>query len=285
MISASVAIHVVALGVLRLLAIGGFPGWQFNKALIPVDVIVVASKTTTPTQTTLTPNSTTAIRRSPLNPPINRTSNQGFNRQTSSVSTPSSASTNSPQTRIPTGEPNQFQKESPATNPSQNHSPGTPTSPTNPDFPNNNGTQPGGTTPSSDPNPVPPVEPSGGQNSPNAEQGGGVLVNISGLRLSNPDKDIPNQPAQVMINSEQLVTDLNQPVVLEMLLLIDRNGKATLQLPPKVVQGGSNVDPTQLAQIVIQNSQFIPARMENDMVDDAVDQEYYLTVSIRPKTN
>jgi hypothetical protein len=122
--------------------------------------------------------------------------------------------------------------------------------------------------------------------SSNPQQGGGFLASVVELRLSVPDTDVPTQLAKPTVQQKkfasndsaaQLVAKLDQPVVLQVLVRIDRNGTPSAQ-SAKVLEGSSNVDPNQLAQAIVQNWQFEPTRMEGG----AVDQEYYLRLNINP---
>ncbi len=73
----------------------------------------------------------------------------------------------------------------------------------------------------------------------------------------------------------------NQPVVLELLTIIDGTGKPEMlpDYPPKVLQGTSRVDYTQLAGAIIQKLQFEPTYSECKPVA----QVYYLKLIISPE--
>ncbi len=311
----SVVIHIFAFWIVRLLLMGRLPSLQ--TAFIPVDVIAVASETALSTQRSQIPGSTATRTPTSVETPIRRTSNRPV--RPTSPTTPLNR-TNPQQTRIPAGQsastPNSSQNQQPnkptgqsvsTPNSSPNQQPDTPTG-QNPPAPSQN--QPN--TPTGQNPPAPsqnqPDTPTGqnppapsqtqqpdtptGQNTPESQSGGDFVVSVSnsGFRRSVSGTDIPSQEAKVKNETRQFTAadygaqlggNLEQDVVLEVLLLIDNTGKATLQSPPQVVQGSSNVDPTKLAQLVIQGLQFEPAYMDGG----AVAQEYYVRLQISPLAN
>lgn len=282
---ASVAIHVYAFGLLRLLLKEGVPGLPLGQDPVPVELITVESQPLSPAQVQPTQplNSPTTSQPTPINPPPNpnQSADEGLNRQADSV---------------PNAPLNDTNSDSP--NPSQEQPSNSATAPTSPNpAPNPNTSPDTSVSPPIDPNPalnpnpspdtpvVPPVSPN-----PSQPGGGGLLVRGLGFNRSIPDRDIPTQEATPKFswNQEfaaneyvsQVAGNLNQTLVLQIWLIIDRNGRPTLQ-SAKVSQGSSPVEPTELAQAMMQNWHFEPAYMG----EGAVDQEYLVTLSISPRSN
>ena len=287
----SLAIHVVALGGLGLLLIEGFPNWRREQTLIPVEVIAVVPEATT--QSTLTPSSTATRIPTPPNTPSRGTSAQSFNRQTSSTTTSPSTPANSQPTNTQTGEPSQFQQESPVTTPAQNQQPQTPASPTNPDSAPNNGTQPGGSGSSSTQNPVPPVEPPREQPSPSAPQGSGFVVTSDQPTLISNKNEVlyPDQGdklATLLQESAQLSGDdlkslgigLEQVVQLKLIVVIETTGRAIVSPnSTQVLRGNISADKAeQLARTSVERLRFNPTVMAGQFVD----RDYSLTLTINP---
>ena len=79
----------------------------------------------------------------------------------------------------------------------------------------------------------------------------------------------------------QLGSYFNQPLVLEVLAIIDDTGKPEMlsDYPPKVLQGNSRVDYTQLAGAILQKLQFEPTYSDCRPVA----QVYYLKFIISPE--
>ncbi len=125
----SLAIHLCALGILRLLMMGNFLSLQSGKEIIPVDVIAIAP-TKTPTRLPPTTGSTATRNSSSLKP--KNPSNLPQNRQSASTSNPSSTRTDSPQASTPKLSPSPNVRRSPAAKPSPNQQPGEPKPSTQP---------------------------------------------------------------------------------------------------------------------------------------------------------
>lgn len=162
-------------------------------------------------------------------------------------------------------------------------------------------------TPSSFPNPTPEtpspspiasgsIESAKQENLPESEQqGGGFLVNLSDLRLSVTDRDIPTQLAQPKTNRQEfapadygldLEFNLDSDLVLEVLLIIDYRGVPIIlpEEPPQILQGSINMNAAELmhlVQVIIERWEFEPTYMEQETVDQA----YYVKLAISPPSN
>ncbi len=322
----SIVIHLFGFWMLRLLLMGPLLDLQSSKELIPVEVIAVAPKVTSPTQPIQTPKTTAINKPTPINTPTRRTSDSLPNRQSSSTSAASSTRTNSSLTNLPrTPSEKPKGRELPATNPSPNQIRTTPSTQSSPkpyqNQPSNSPSQersPAGNSPSNQPSqtdrpavtpppasPNPPSSPTPPpaqspteQGSPTSQQGGGLLVSASDLRLAGSLSGTRNQLAIPKIRKKQfassdyvaqLASNLDQVLVLEILLRIDSTGTATIQSVTPVSQGNNPVDSDQIARAIIQNWQFEPTYSVGggaayDRVGP-VAQTYWLTLTIRPLPN
>ncbi|MFE1744637.1 hypothetical protein [Coleofasciculus sp. H7-2] len=138
------------------------------------------------------------------------------------------------------------------------------------------------------PAPIPPAPPAGeAQSAPSpapaapAAQGRGIMATLFNVRSGNAGADEPNQLAVPQQQHKQ-IPDLDyplltgqapdQPIVLQVLLLIDNTGKPSVQ---RVLQGSGNFDDSQFVNELIQGWRFQPAYMGGGAVDSL------LEVSIR----
>ncbi|MBD2088173.1 hypothetical protein [Coleofasciculus sp. FACHB-542] len=133
--------------------------------------------------------------------------------------------------------------------------------------------------------PAPPAEEAQSAPSPApaapAAQGRGVVATLFNVRSGNAGTDEPNQLA-VPQQQQKQIPDLDyplltgqapdQPIVLEVLLLIDNTGKPSVQ---RVLQGSGNLNDSQFVNELIQGWRFQPAYMGGGAVDSL------LEVSIR----
>lgn len=290
----SVVIHIFAFGLMRLLLAGTLTSFRLGRELIAVDLIAVAPKTTSSIRSIQTPGSVKPRTQTPRNtPPLdNSTSNASASRINSRSPAPRPAP-NQPRNNFPSSNSaNSASDRVPNVSPKPNS--GSSTSNRVP----NVSPQPNSDDSSSNPVPNQPPESNSSDSSSsssnnqsdstssNTQSGGGFLASVADLRLSFPDTDVPTQLAKPRIQQKKfasndaaakLVAQLDQPVVLEVLLRIDRNGTPKAQ-SARVLQGNSSVDPTQLADAIVQNWQFEPTQMEGSPVE----QEYYLRLNINP---
>jgi hypothetical protein len=165
------------------------------------------------------------------------------------------------------------QNQSPSPNPAQNPSPGTGTQNQSPS-PNPAQNPSPGTSPE-----TPPVT--------NPQEGGGIQANSpSPLVISGSLNDTPSQLARIKIQREdfppdsyvaQLASNLDQVLVLEVFLEIDRTGKATIKSVLPASQVSSSVNLTDLAKAIIQNWEFEPTYNKQDK---PFDQTYQLSLKI-----
>jgi hypothetical protein len=182
-------------------------------------------------------------------------------------------------------------KGSPAPNPSPNQPSGTPTPSTKPDKTTDNGSKPGGAGTPSPSNPTPSPESSGGQNSPNSQEGGGFQAeSASPLLISGSLNDTPKELAKIKIKKTefpadspvaQLASKLDQPLTLEVYLLIDQMGKPTIQSVIPASPVSSQVNLTELVQAIFQNWQF--EATENTQ-GQKFSQAYQLSLKITPRS-
>ncbi len=292
----SVLIHVFAFGMLRLLLMGEGLGLQPAKALIPVEVIPVAPKAKSPAQLTQTTRSVATRNPTSVNTPPRRTSTPSSTR-TDSQPTPT-------QKRSPATQPVQkpspgtdTQSQLPSPSPSQNPSPGTDTQNQSPSPNPAQNPSPGTGTQNQSPSPNPAQNPSPGttpQTPPvtNPQEGGGFNASLGELSLSGgndiPDKGrqckTPNDNKKSFSQDElkQLGVNLDQVLVLNVVVVIETNGKAEVE--PKfteVVQGNISPDKAvQLATEVIKSWQFEPACTY--MEGKPVPYPYYVKLTISP---
>lgn len=305
----SVVIHIFAFGLMRLLLGGTLTGFKLGRAIVPVDLIAVGSNSTSSIQPIQTPGSVNLRNQTPsgttsrrATPPLdNSTSNSSASRTNSRspIATPKERSP------APRPAPSQPRNNSPSSNSPNSASDRVPNVPPQPNSDSSASDRVPNVPPeansdnsSSDRGPNQPPESnsngssSGSSNnqsestSSDTPSGGGFVASVADLRLSFPDADVPTQLAKPRVQQKKfvsndavakLVAQLNEPVVLEVLLRIDRNGTPKAQTA-KVLQGNSSVDPTQLAEAIVQNWQFEPTQMEGSPVE----QEYYLRLNINP---
>lgn len=228
----SVAIHVSAFGILRLLVMAGLVGTPSATKLIPIDVIAMAtpaaSKPTT-TSTTKLPATTTASKQTPNRKPTsstsspNRTKTQTGTTKKNATKTKNSSTVNSskssgkvpPKTKpnTPTGKNNQ-----PSTG--KNNQPGTAT------------TTPNSPSPANSPTNKP---------TPNSPSGGGFIATFNNL-VPSATVDIPNidkdniKFATLLDDKKQLSAEdlkqlgisLEQILILKVGVLVETDGTATV---------------------------------------------------------
>ncbi len=311
----SLVMHLFGFGMLRLWLTLRLDSFQAARDLIPIDIMAVASQAASlpqlPQGTTLAATPSTAV-----NTPSS-TSKPLPNRQTSSTSAQATTQQTNTQRGTGKGTPTAkglpkdnkssttktnpgktvspgttAQKPSPTPNPSQNKESGTQTPSPKPDTPTDNGSKPGGSGTPSPSNPTPSPQSSGGQSSPNPQQGGGGFLadSPSPLVISGSLNDTPSKLAIIKIKQTdfpadspvaQLASDLDQAVVLEVYLLIDRTGKPAIQsvMPASSVSSSANL--TLLAQAILQNWQFEPTY---NTQGTAFDQTYQLSLRITPRS-
>ncbi|MFW6359738.1 MAG: hypothetical protein ACOC0N_11085 [Chroococcales cyanobacterium] len=135
------------------------------------------------------------------------------------------------------------------------------------------------------PSPIP-------ENSPESQQPGGLTANINELRLTQPDRDIPDQLATPQSDSQELsainylpptTVILNQPVIVEVVVVIWPDGQPEVfPSSTKVLQGDLDaIAAGQLAKEIIEDWSFEPTYMGGQ----AVAQEYYVQLKITPIFN
>ncbi len=304
----SITIHVFAFWVLRLLLMGGLLGGHSERVLIPVDVIPVASKTTSPTQSQETP----------------RTSNRSLNRSTSAssasstransqrkrtqptsksprkqqgISTQKQAIKSSPEERqsrkkTPSTKPNSSSKKPNSSGKKPNSSGKKPNSSSKkPNSSGKKGPQSGGSKKPSPPKPAPPIR-SSPEPSPNSQQGGGFSVTPGKLDTGNT-RDIlhfdrgdqlatPKQKNTQLSSNDltKLGISLNQVVELKVVILIKKTGTATVYPTSiQLLRGNiSSKTAEQLAKASVEPLRFNPTVMAGQPVD----RDYSLTLTINP---
>ncbi|HEY9711040.1 MAG TPA: hypothetical protein V6D48_22730 [Oculatellaceae cyanobacterium] len=169
----SFLIHLLAFGILRLLLMGGSQGLQARKAIVPVEVIVVARKTTSTTQIAQQPRAVTTTNPTAVNPPIRRKVNPSQNPSAtranqqptkrspiSSQNKPSKTPIQKPAVKV---SPSVKDRKSPVANSSSNQQPQPRPPSTNPVSPTDNTPKPNpypNPSPSPKPNPYPNPSPS-----------------------------------------------------------------------------------------------------------------------------
>ena len=162
----SFLIHLLVFGILRLLLIGGNQNLQPRRAIVPVEVITVAAKTTSPTQVAQKPRAVTTKNPTAVNPPIGKRVNSSqkpsatrANQQPtkrspiSSQNKPSKTPIQKPAVKV---SPSGKDKKSPIANSSPNQQPASPTNPSPKPNPSPNPSP----KPSSSPSPSPKPQPS-----------------------------------------------------------------------------------------------------------------------------
>ena len=301
----SLAIHLCALGILRLLMMGNFLSLQSGKEIIPVDVIAIAP---TKTQTRLPPTTgSTATRNSSSLKPKNP-SNLPQNRQSTSTSNPSSTRTDFPQASTPKLSPSPNVRRSPAAKPSPNQQPGEPKPSIQPTPSSGSDNQSGSGTSSSgsdnqsgsgtsSPNPSPSTtssseqpasNPSRGASVSTPEQGSFSAIQAKGALLKVDDPDSGDKLATWLNGStelsapelKQLGIDLQEDLELKVKVKILRTGEATVLANSTQVLGGT-VRPDkaeQLATKIVSQWRFKPTLMAGKPVEYS----YELPLAIRP---
>ena len=301
----SLAIHLCALGILRLLMMGNFLSLQSGKEIIPVDVIAIAP-TKTPTRLPPTTGSTATRNSSSLKP--KNPSNLPQNRQSTSTSNPPSTRTDSPQASTPKLSPSPNVRRSPAAKPSPNQQPGEPKPSTQPTPSSGSDNQSGSGTSSSgsdnqsgsgtsSPNPSPSTtssseqpasNPSRGASVSTPEQGSFSAIQAKGALLKVDDPDSGDKLATWLNGStelsapelKQLGIDLQEDLELKVKVKILRTGEATVLANSTQVLGGT-VRPDkaeQLATKIVSQWRFKPTLMAGKPVEYS----YELPLAIRP---
>lgn len=303
----SLAIHLCALGILRLLMMGNFLGLQSAKEIIPVDVIAIAP---TKTPTRLPPTTGSTATRNSSSPKTKNPSNLPQNRQSTSTSNPSSTRTDSPQASTPKLSPSPNATRSPAAKPSPTQQPGGAKPSTTPTpSPSSNNQSGSGTSSSgsnnqsgsgtSSPNPSPSTGSSSEQPSPNTESRGASVISPGQGSLSviksrgellHPDD--PNYPGDVLAtwlngstelsaqDLKQLGIDLEEDLELKVKVKILKTGEATVLANSTQVLGGT-VRPDKaekLAMKIVSQWRFKPTLMAGKPVEYS----YELPLAIRP---
>ena len=294
----SIVIHLFAFWMLRLLLMGRLQSWQIGKTLIPVELVAVASNTTSSAKLPQTPRSAATRNPASGNTRTRRTSNQRPNRQTSSVATSSSTRPDSQQRRPQQPEaklaPSPTGRESPASNSSQNQQPAKPKPSTKP-TPSGDTTNPSDSgTSSSNSNSS---TASSTENTPSNTQPGGGFIALPGVPiLGNNTRDVihaddPNyndRLATIKQSNSQFSSDdlaslgitLKSDLELKVAVVIEETGGATL-LPDstQVLRGDISADKAeQLAAKIIQQWKFNPTLMAGQPVS----RDYSLQLTIRP---
>ncbi|MEQ9667267.1 hypothetical protein [Coleofasciculus sp. G2-EDA-02] len=288
-ILSSVAIHLLGLGLLRLALLGRFQDWRLSQQLIPIEVIALASNATMPTPATQSPPSPVTQKTPGKSREIQAESEQRTNRPNQAIANTTQETPNPSPTKVSSpNSPNQTPNPSPTSTTSE----GTGKTPSpepseellNPTTPN----------PSSPPSPQEPPKPT----SPGNQSGGGFIVSINGLipvpgggSVIDPQRNSGDQFAQILKKSQPLSVDeltslgitLEQPVVIEVLVLITDMGKAeVLPEKTKVPPGTLTQEQAQrLAQEIIADWSFSPTYMAGSPVYGS----YFLTLEINPPAN
>ena len=301
----SLAIHLCALGILRLLMMGNFLSLQSGKEIIPVDVIAIAPAKT---PTRLPPTKGSTVTRKSSSPKPKNPSNLPQNRQSTSTSNPPSTRTDSPQASTPKLSPSPNVRRSPAAKPSPNQQPGGPKPSTQPTPSLGNDNQSGSGTSSSgsdnqsgsgtsSPNPSPSTtssseqpasNPSRGASVSTPEQGSFSAIQAKGALLKVDDPDSGDKLATWLNGStelsaselKQLGIDLQEDLELKVKVKILRTGEATVLANSTQVLGGT-VRPDkaeQLATKIVSQWRFKPTLMAGKPVEYS----YELPLAIRP---
>lgn len=273
----SVALHVLAFWLLRLMLMGRLQGLQSANAYIPIDVVAVTTPTTAPAAPTPTPKATAT----PMAPPP-------------STPNPSPQRANPP---TPSTTPQPLPQPSPAPeSPQIQASPPQPQAPTTPSPPanrNSSAAPPTATAPPPSPNP------STGQPSATSQSGSGFIAKGQLQLIDNnwdtnldPSRHPGDKLAQLRENTRQFSTsdaleslgiEPNQRIVLDVVVLIDSSGQPTVLRDRLTVQQG-NLNPTQaeqLARTILEGWTFTPTQMAGSPVDWS----YSLTLTINPTSN
>lgn len=318
-ILSSFVIHLFAFGTMRLWLMVRLSNFQSARALIPIDVVAVASEAASPispTQTTTsaisnpisgntpTKASTPLPNRQPAATPTRTNTQQIPTQQNTENSSRSSAGlpkdknapvTNSSPNQSPaTPNPTKSPTPTPAPNkpPEAQTSPTTPTSPTPP----NNANQPSGSETPSPSNPTPLPESKGGQDSSNSEQGGGVIASIGPVQSIGNERDVlqldeGDKLATCQSDTSSIPRDelkalgitLDSVLELKAAVLVESNGKVSLlRILPQELPGNLSAEQVeQLAEKVVAKKSCEPTVMAGA----AVARDYYLTLTITPSQN
>ncbi|MEC4983255.1 MAG: hypothetical protein SAJ37_01705 [Oscillatoria sp. PMC 1068.18] len=118
----------------------------------------------------------------------------------------------------------------------------------------------------------------------------GIMVTAGAYRLTDPSRDVPDKLAQIRQNRISVPSEEIQPlginvervVQVEVVVLIQPTGEATVVGSPRILQGSITVDAAQvLATQIVQRMEFEPTYMGTS----AVAQAYYLPLTISPSGN
>ncbi|WP_157453458.1 hypothetical protein [Coleofasciculus chthonoplastes] len=293
-ILSSVAIHLVGLGLLRLALLGRFQDWRLSQRLIPIEMIAIASNATMPTPVTQPPPSPVSRKTPAKSSESQPESAPQTNRPTKAIANTTEETPNPSPTKVSShNSPNQ----TPIPSPTSTTSEGTGETPS--PEPSKEPPNPTTPSPSSPPSPEEPPKPT----SPENQSGGGLIVSINGLipvpqgggSNIDPQRNPGDQFAKILKKSQPLSVDeltslgitLEQPVVIEVLVLITDMGKAKVlpdrrseptQLPPRTL---TQEQATKLAQAIIADWSFSPTYMAGSPVYGS----YFLTLEIDPLGN
>lgn len=288
-ILSSVAIHLVGLGLLRLALLGRFQDWRLSQRLIPIEMIAIASNATMPTPVTQPPPSPVSRKTPAKSSESQPESAPQTNRPTQAIANTTEETPNPSPTKVSSpNSPNQ----TPIPSPTSTTSEGTGKTPS----PEPSKEPPNPTTPS--PSPIPSPEEPTETTSQDNQSGGGFIASINGLTIVssgggsiiNPDNP-GDQFAEIQRQSQPVSEDeltllgitLEQPVVLKVVVLINKMGKAEV-IPDKTqVQQGtlSPEQATKLANQIIADWRFSPTYMAYSPVYGS----YSLTLEIDPLGN
>jgi len=290
----SIIIHLGAFGILRLLLTTGILGLHSSNAIVPIDVITLSPKGTSPTRLAPSTNSTTTRNPTSVKTRTRNTSNQPQNRQNSSASIPSARRTDPQQGEARVSPKGTKASKPPVSNSSQNQQPGRQTPSTKPNTPTSNGSKPSSATSSS--NPTPSTGSSTGQTSPNSQSGGSFIASPGTPALVRNTKDVlhPDDPnyndklATVKQGNSQFSSDeltslgikVEQALELRVAVVIETTGEATV-LPnsTQVLRGNLSPDKAeQVARKLVDRWRFNPTLMAGKPVP----RDYYLQITISP---
>ncbi|MFP5275069.1 hypothetical protein [Coleofasciculus sp.] len=289
-IISSVAIHLLGVGLLRLALLGRFQDWRLSQQLIPIEVIALASNATMPTPATQSPPSPVTQKTPGKSRKIQAESEQPTNRPNQAIANTTQQTPNPSPTKVfSPNSPNQTPIPSPTSTPSEG------TGKTQSPEPSEELLNPTTPSPSSPPSPEEPTKPT----SPGNQSGGGFIVSINGLipvrqgggSNIDPQRNPGDQFAKILKMSQPLSVDeltslgitLEQPVVIEVLVLITDIGKAEVLPDQTLVPQGtlSQEQATKLAQEIIADWRFSPTYM----ADSPVYGSYSLTLEINLSGN
>ena len=282
----SSVIHGLGFWLFQGVLTGNLLQLQSSPRLIPIDIvsqIPVAQLASLPPKARSQPQSTQPRSSIPTTPPKTLQtppkppSPSSPRRQTLATSTSSTPRTSSPNPQTSTSTP----KQPTQPNSSQNQSRPKPIDNGN----NNNKPSPTPGSSGSSPSPSEPI-------SPTPQQGIGFFANAypSSLTISGVLKDTPRKLASLKriqtafapdSDVGKLASHLERPLVLEVFLLIDRTGKATVQRVIPASEDTSGINLTQIAQAIIQTWEFEPTYNQQGK---PFDQAYQLPLQITPRS-